>query len=46
LNMGQLRMLLSGTYGVAAEGINLVRGKPFRVSYLVDKFQRIVKALS
>jgi 2-oxoglutarate ferredoxin oxidoreductase subunit alpha len=46
LNMGQLRMLLSGTFGVAAEGINLVRGKPFRVSYLVDKFQRIVKALS
>jgi 2-oxoglutarate ferredoxin oxidoreductase subunit alpha len=46
LNMGQLRMLLSGTYGVSAEGINLVRGKPFRVSYLVDKFQRIVKALS
>jgi 2-oxoglutarate ferredoxin oxidoreductase subunit alpha len=46
LNMGQLRMLLSGTFGVAAEGINLVRGKPFRVSYLVDKFQRFVKALS
>jgi 2-oxoglutarate ferredoxin oxidoreductase subunit alpha len=46
LNMGQLRMLLSGTFGVPAEGINLVRGKPFRVSYLVDKFHRIVKALS
>jgi 2-oxoglutarate ferredoxin oxidoreductase subunit alpha len=46
LNMGQLRMLLSGTYGVPAVGINLVRGKPFRVSYLVDKFERIVKALS
>jgi len=46
LNMGQLRLVLSGTYGVPAIGINLVRGKPFRISYLVDKFERIVKALS
>jgi len=46
LNMGQLRLLISGVYGVPAQGINLVRGKPFRVSYLVDKFERIVKALS
>src|SRR5690606_38205929 len=42
LNMGQLRLLISGVYGVPAQGINLVRGKPFRVSYLVDKFERIV----
>ena len=46
LNMGQLRLVLSGTYGIPAVGINLVRGKPFRISYLVDKFDRIVKALS
>jgi 2-oxoglutarate/2-oxoacid ferredoxin oxidoreductase subunit alpha len=46
LNMGQLRMVLSGTFGIPAQGINLVRGKPFRISYLVDKFERIVKALS
>jgi 2-oxoglutarate ferredoxin oxidoreductase subunit alpha len=46
LNMGQLRLVLSGTFGVPAQGINLVRGKPFRISYLVDKFERIVKALS
>jgi 2-oxoglutarate ferredoxin oxidoreductase subunit alpha len=45
LNMGQLRMLISGTFGVPAVGINLVRGKPFRVSYLVDKFERIAKAI-
>jgi 2-oxoglutarate ferredoxin oxidoreductase subunit alpha len=43
LNMGQLRMVLSGTYGIPVEGINLVRGKPFRVSWLVDKFQRLAK---
>jgi 2-oxoglutarate ferredoxin oxidoreductase subunit alpha len=46
LNMGQLRLILSGTYGIPAIGINLVRGKPFRISYLVDKFERIVKALA
>ncbi|HEX2612463.1 MAG TPA: 2-oxoacid:acceptor oxidoreductase subunit alpha [Fibrobacteria bacterium] len=46
LNMGQLRLVLSGTFGIPVEGINLVRGKPFRVSWLVDKFQRIVKAIA
>jgi 2-oxoglutarate ferredoxin oxidoreductase subunit alpha len=46
LNMGQLRLVLSGTFGVPVEGLNLVRGKPFRVSWLVDKFARIAKALS
>jgi hypothetical protein len=44
--MGQLRLVLSGTFGIPVEGINLVRGKPFRVSWLVDKFQRIVKAIA
>jgi 2-oxoglutarate ferredoxin oxidoreductase subunit alpha len=46
LNMGQLRLVLSGTFGIPAQGINLVRGKPFRISYLVEKFDRIVKALA
>jgi 2-oxoglutarate ferredoxin oxidoreductase subunit alpha len=44
LNMGQLRLLLSGTYGVPVQGVNQVRGKPFRVSYLVDQFHRIAKS--
>ena len=44
LNMGQLRLLLSGTYGIPVQGVNQVRGKPFRVSYLVDQFHRIAKA--
>ncbi len=46
LNMGQLRLVLSGTYGIPVEGLNLVRGKPFRVSWLVDKFARIAKAIA
>ncbi len=46
LNMGQLRLLLSGTFGIPIQGINQVRGKPFRISYLVDLFERIVKKAS
>ena len=43
LNMGQLRMLLGGLYGVEIQGINLVRGKPFRISYLTTEFHRILE---
>jgi 2-oxoglutarate ferredoxin oxidoreductase subunit alpha len=43
LNMGQLRLLLSGTYGVEIKGINQVRGKPFKVSYLASEFHRILE---
>ncbi len=46
LNMGQLRLLLSGTFGLPVLGIRQVRGKPFRVSFLVDQLHRIVKALA
>jgi 2-oxoglutarate ferredoxin oxidoreductase subunit alpha len=45
LNMGQLKLLLSGTFGIPIQGINQVRGKPFRVSSLVAQLDRIVKAL-
>ncbi len=44
LNMGQLKMLLSGTFGIPIQGINQVRGKPFRVSSLVAQLDRIAKA--
>ena len=44
LNMGQLRLLLSGTFGIPVQGINQVRGKPFRVANLVEQIHRIVKA--
>jgi 2-oxoglutarate ferredoxin oxidoreductase subunit alpha len=43
LNMGQLRLLLSGTFGVQIQGINQVRGKPFKVSFLVTEFTRILE---
>jgi 2-oxoglutarate ferredoxin oxidoreductase subunit alpha len=43
LNMGQLRLLLSGTFGIAVQGINQVRGKPFKVSFLVSEFHRILE---
>ncbi len=43
LNMGQLRFLLSGTFGLPIEGINQVRGKPFKISHLVSEFHRITE---
>jgi 2-oxoglutarate/2-oxoacid ferredoxin oxidoreductase subunit alpha len=43
LNMGQLRFLLSGTFGIAIEGINQVRGKPFKISHLVSEFYRMTE---
>ncbi|MDQ3002148.1 MAG: 2-oxoacid:acceptor oxidoreductase subunit alpha [Fibrobacterota bacterium] len=43
LNMGQLRMLLGGTFGIKIQGINQVRGKPFKVSYLASELHRILE---
>ncbi|HLP42947.1 MAG TPA: 2-oxoacid:acceptor oxidoreductase subunit alpha [Fibrobacteria bacterium] len=43
LNMGQLRLLLSGTFGIQVQGISQVRGKPFKVSVLVSEFHRILE---
>jgi 2-oxoglutarate/2-oxoacid ferredoxin oxidoreductase subunit alpha len=45
LNMGQLRHLLSGTYGIPVRGINQVRGKPFKVSHLVQQFQNLPEGI-
>lgn len=45
LNMGQLRTLLSGTYGIPVRGINQVRGKPFKVSHLVHQFQNLPEGI-
>ena len=36
LNSGQLRLLLRAKYLVDAEGINQVKGKPFRVSSVIE----------
>ena len=43
INMGQLRFLLSGTFGIQIQGINQVRGKPFRISYLASELHRILE---
>jgi 2-oxoglutarate ferredoxin oxidoreductase subunit alpha len=43
LNMGQLRLLLSGKFGVPVHGISQVRGKPFKISYLVSELHRILE---
>ncbi|MHB8971481.1 MAG: 2-oxoacid:acceptor oxidoreductase subunit alpha [Pirellulaceae bacterium] len=40
LNLGQLRMLISGTYLVDAVGYNKIKGKPFAVGELVDQIQK------
>ncbi len=45
LNMGQLRFVLAGTYGIHVRGINQVRGKPFKVSHLVHEFQSLPEGL-
>ena len=39
LNMGQLRLYLSGKYGLPMQGLNKVKGKPFKVSELVEEVQ-------
>ncbi len=43
LNMGQLRLLLSGTYGIPVLGFNRVKGKPFRIAELVTEFTTLLK---
>ncbi len=43
LNMGQLKMLLGGTFGIPVQSISQVRGKPFKVSYLASELHRILE---
>ena len=42
LNMGQLRMLLRGTYLSDVHGLNKVQGKPFAISEIVAKIQELI----
>ncbi len=42
LNTGQLRMIINSEYDVHTVGFNKVKGKPFRVSELVEKIQSII----
>ena len=41
LNSGQLRLLIKSKYLVDAAGLNKVKGKPFKVSELVEKIKEI-----
>jgi 2-oxoglutarate ferredoxin oxidoreductase subunit alpha len=43
LNMGQLRLYLSGKFGLPMQGINKVKGKPFKVNELVEQVQAHLK---
>ncbi len=42
INLGQLRLLIRGTYLVDAEGLNKVRGKPFRISEIEEKADQML----
>jgi 2-oxoglutarate ferredoxin oxidoreductase subunit alpha len=42
MNMGQLLMLVRARYLVDAQGINKIKGKPFRVSELVTAFETAI----
>ena len=45
LNLGQLRMLLRAKYLVDIQGINQVRGMPFKSTELVEAISEAVKSL-
>ena len=44
LNSGQLRLLLRGMFLVDAVGMNKVQGRPFKISELVTRVQRMLEA--
>ena len=44
LNLGQLSFVLRGTYLVDAISYGRVRGKPFRITEIVDEATRILQA--
>jgi 2-oxoglutarate ferredoxin oxidoreductase subunit alpha len=42
LNMGQLRFLIRGRFGVDATGLNKIKGKPFLISEIESKIMELV----
>ena len=44
LNLGQLRLLVRARYLIDAQGFNLVRGKPFKISEIEAEAERILAA--
>jgi 2-oxoglutarate/2-oxoacid ferredoxin oxidoreductase subunit alpha len=45
LNLGQLLLLIRGRYLVDAAGFHIVRGKPFKISEIVEEAERILGSL-
>ncbi len=43
LNLGQLRLLIRGTFLIDAQGLNKVQGKPFTVAEVVAKIESVLK---
>ena len=42
LNNGQLRRILGGEFSVELEGINMVKGLPFKISELTEKINKLL----
>jgi len=42
LNLGQLSKVIRSEYLIPAEGLNKVQGKPFKVSEIVDKIEKML----
>jgi 2-oxoglutarate ferredoxin oxidoreductase subunit alpha len=42
INLGQLSMMIRARYLIDAIGYNRVRGKPFRISEIVDEAERLL----
>jgi 2-oxoglutarate ferredoxin oxidoreductase subunit alpha len=43
INLGQLAFIIRGTYLVDAQSYNRMRGKPFRISEIVDEAVRVLE---
>ena len=42
LNLGQLRLLIRGTFLIDAVGLNKVQGRPFQVNEVVAKIEELL----
>ncbi|HEX9749668.1 MAG TPA: 2-oxoacid:acceptor oxidoreductase subunit alpha [candidate division Zixibacteria bacterium] len=42
LNLGQLRMLLRGEYGLPVVGLNKVQGQPFKIAEVQSKIEELI----
>jgi 2-oxoglutarate ferredoxin oxidoreductase subunit alpha len=42
MNLGQLRFILQGTFGIKLEGLNKVQGQPFRISEIEQKIEEMI----